>query len=295
MAIEMSKKSSEFFLSLTKKAANFGQNYSASLNNSSISSGKKFISAFLLIPVIVPTAITASLVGCTYLFLNAVEVHNDDSKLSKAAKGTIKFLIYAAAFVVLVPCVILNIVISLVPFLIFSAINRNQQNTGTQNEKVIATSEECIEKEVSELGSGNHSNTGNQSTIEIISQENSLNQAVIVRNINGNNMQNSAMMMQMYEDDSRVIMRGLQIGDINNYRQESFALCFNMSCRIVENGIDFNCGGNMRTGQSQEEAFKELMQQNPQARTILHSNSNRPLQIEPHVSAIKKSDETINR
>lgn len=66
-----------------------------------------------------PTAITALSLSLTMLFLNAVSAQKDDSKLSKVIKFIVKSLICIAAAVVLIPCIVLNLIISLIPFLIF--------------------------------------------------------------------------------------------------------------------------------------------------------------------------------
>ncbi|WP_265032700.1 hypothetical protein [Wolbachia endosymbiont (group A) of Sicus ferrugineus] len=159
MKLEMSEENSKRVLSGIKWIANVGQNYLASLNNSTkpTSSGKKLINAFLLVPIIIPTAITASLIGLTYLFLNAVNAQRDDSKLSKVIKFIVRSLIYIAAAVVLIPCIILNLVISLIPFLIFRAINKdmfsqkNIENDGGQTvNKVEANNGEEYNKRVEE-------------------------------------------------------------------------------------------------------------------------------------------------
>lgn len=63
--------------------------------------------------------------GCTYLCLNAVKAQDDDSTLSKVAKSAVRYLIYMAAFVVLSTCIVLNLAISLIPSLIFLAINKD--------------------------------------------------------------------------------------------------------------------------------------------------------------------------
>ncbi len=121
MKFEMSEENSKRVLSGTKWITNVGQNYLTSLNNSTkpTSSGKKLINAFLLVPIIVPTAITALSLSLTMLFLNAVNVQKDDSKLSKVIKFIVSSLIYIAATVVLIPCIVLNLIISLIPGLIF--------------------------------------------------------------------------------------------------------------------------------------------------------------------------------
>ncbi len=107
----MSKENSERLLYGFEYLNKVGQNYFASQNNSnnsSTSSGKKFINALLLTPVIVPTAITLSLMGCTYLCLNAVKAQDDDSTLSKVAKSAVRYLIYLVAFVFLSTCIVLE-------------------------------------------------------------------------------------------------------------------------------------------------------------------------------------------
>lgn len=121
MKFEMSKENSKRVLSGAKWITNVDQNYLTSLNNSTkpTSSGKKLINAFLLVPIIVPTSITALSLSLTMLFLNAVSAQKDDSKLSKVIKFIVRSLIYIAAAVVLVPCIVLNLIISLIPGLIF--------------------------------------------------------------------------------------------------------------------------------------------------------------------------------
>lgn len=123
----MSEENSKTVLSSTKWITNVGQNCLTSLNNSTkpTSSGKKLINAFLLVPIIVPTAITALSLSLTMLFLNAVNVQKDDSKLSKVIKFIVSSLIYTAAIVVLIPRIVLNLIISLIPGLIFYYINKD--------------------------------------------------------------------------------------------------------------------------------------------------------------------------
>ncbi len=71
MQLNLSKKNSERVLSGAKWMASLSENYFASLNNDIIkptSSVRKLIEAFLLIPIIIPTAITLAWVACTYFF-----------------------------------------------------------------------------------------------------------------------------------------------------------------------------------------------------------------------------------
>lgn len=171
MKFEMSEENSKRVLSGTKWITNVVQNYLTSLNNSTkpTSSGKKLINAFLLVPIIIPTAIAISLIGLTYLFSNAVNAQKDDSKLSKVIKFIVRSLIYIAAAVVLIPCIVLNLIISLIPGLIFYYINKDmfgqkniENNQGQPVNKVeISNDEEYnkrVEEEASMLGTDQHQN-----------------------------------------------------------------------------------------------------------------------------------------
>ncbi|WP_223823077.1 MULTISPECIES: hypothetical protein [Wolbachia] len=171
MKFERSEENSKRVLSGTKWITNVGQNYLTSLNNSTkpTSSGKKLINAFLLVPIIVPTAITALSLSLTMLFLNAVNVQKDDSKLSKVIKFIVSSLIYIAATVVLIPCIVLNLIISLIPGLIFYYINKDmfsqkdiKNSQGQPVNKVEISNDkeynERVEKEASILGTDQHQN-----------------------------------------------------------------------------------------------------------------------------------------
>lgn len=118
MHINMSEENSKKLLSLTKQLAGFGENYLTHMNSNESSSVKKLVNAFLLIPVIIPTGLTISLCTCAYLFISAVSSKPNDSKLSKLIKGLLKLPIYVIAAAILIPCIILNLAISLVPLLI---------------------------------------------------------------------------------------------------------------------------------------------------------------------------------
>ncbi len=171
MKFEMSEENSKRVLSGTKWITNVGQNYLTSLNNSTkpTSSGKKLINAFLLVPIIVPTAITALSLSLIMLFLNAVNVQKDDSKLSKVIKFIVSSLIYIAATVVLIPCIVLNLIISLIPGLIFYYINKDmfsqkdiENSQGQPVNKVEISNDkeynERVEKEASISGTDQHQN-----------------------------------------------------------------------------------------------------------------------------------------
>ncbi|MFP3020623.1 MAG: hypothetical protein ACEY3F_04745 [Wolbachia sp.] len=305
MKLEMSKENSERVLSGTKWIANVGQDYLASLNNTT-SSGKKLINAFLLVPIIVPTAITALSFGFTMLFLNAVSAQKDDSKLSKVIKFIVRSLIYIAAAVILIPCIILNLVISLIPGLIWYYINKDmfgQKNINVENNQgqpvnkvEISNDEEYnerVEEEVNKLGQQDDMeqdqlNTDlrqsltrsgqlyNQPNIEVISQEvgnmRSVNQTVIAKNITSNHIRDGKAVIRTLGNDRSVSMKGIMTGDLRG-QQKSFATGFSFQCNILpENGVDFRFGMNVRTGDTQQEATQTLMQ-SESARTLLSGDS----------------------
>lgn len=300
MKLEMSKENSERVLSGTKWIANVGQNYLASLNNTT-SSGKKLINAFLLVPIIVPTAITVLSFGFTMLFLNAVSAQKDDSKLSKVIKFIVKSLICIAAAVVLIPCIILNLVISLIPFLIFRAINKDmfsqkniENNQGQPVNKVeVNNGEEYnkrVEEEANKLGQQNdveqdQSDTDlcqplmrsgqlhNQPNIEVISRVvEGVDETVIAKRINNDGIQDGKAVIRTLGNDRSVSMKGIMTGDLRG-QQKSFATGFSFQCNILpENGVDFRFGMNMRTGDTQQEATQTLMQ-SESARTLLSGDS----------------------
>jgi leucyl-tRNA synthetase len=155
MKVNLSKKNSERVLSSTKWIANAGQNYLASLSSStkSTSTWKKLINALLLVPIIIPTAATIASIVCIYLFLNAVSAHKNDSKLSKILKFIARIFIYVVAAIILIPCIISNLMTSLIPALIFYYINRdffNQKDTSIEVNEVKVKSEEEYKKRIKE-------------------------------------------------------------------------------------------------------------------------------------------------
>lgn len=103
------------------------------------------------------------------LFLNAVSAQKDDSKLSKVIKFIVRSLIYIAATVVLIPCIVLNLIISLIPGLTFYYINKDmfsqkdiENSQGQPVNKVEISNDkeynERVEKEASILGTDQHQN-----------------------------------------------------------------------------------------------------------------------------------------
>lgn len=305
MKFEMSKENSKRVLSGTKWITNVGQNYLTSLNNSTkpTSSGKNLINTFLLVPIIVPTAITVLSFGFTMLFLNAVSAQKDDSKLSKVIKFIVRSLIYIAAAVILIPCIILNLVISLIPFLIFRAINKDifsqkniENNQGQPVNKVEISNDEGynerVEEEVNKLGQQDDMeqdqlNTDlrqsltrsgqlyNQPNIEVISRvvegEQTVDETVIAKDINNDGIRDGEVMMRTVRNNRNFTVCGVVTGDATN-RQESFATAMGLSCNIVENGIDMQFGYSMRTGTDKKQAIKHL-KQSESARTLLSGDS----------------------
>ncbi|WP_341816752.1 hypothetical protein [Wolbachia endosymbiont (group A) of Agelastica alni] len=305
MKFEMSEENSKRVLSGTKWITNVGQNYLTSLNNSTkpTSSGKKLINAFLLVPIIVPTAITALSLSLTMLFLNAVNAQKDDSKLSKVIKFIVSSLIYIAAAVVLIPCIVLNLIISLIPGLIFYYINKDMfsqkdiENSQGQpvNKVEISNDEEynkCVEEKVNKLGQQNdveqdQLNTDlcqplmrsgllhNQPNVEVISRvvegEQTVDKTVIAKDINNDGIRNGEMMVRTVGNDRNITVCGVVTGNATN-KQEGFATATKLSCQIVENGIDMQFGCSMRTGTDKKQAIERL-RESESARTLLSGDS----------------------
>ncbi|WP_375604343.1 hypothetical protein NOX90_01955 [Wolbachia endosymbiont of Anurida maritima] len=300
MKFEMSEENSKRVLSGTKWITNVGQNYLASMNNSTkpTSSGKKLINAFLLVPIIVPTAITALSLSLTMLFLNAVSAQKDDSKLSKVIKFIVKALICIAAAVILIPCIVLNLIISLIPFLIFRAINKDmfsQKNIEndegqTVNKVEVEEYNKRVEEEANKLGQQNdveqdQLNTDlrqsltrsgllhNQPTIEVTSRVGvgeGVDETVIAKGINNDGIRDGEMLMRTVGNDRNFTVRVVVTGNATN-KQEGFATAMGFLCNIVENGIDFQLGCSMRTGTDKNQAIEHL-KQSESARTLLSGN-----------------------
>jgi len=296
MIIEMSKENSERLLRGFKYLNKVVQNYFASQNNSnnnSTSAGKKFINALLLTPVIVPTAITLSLVGCTYLCLNAVKAQDDDFTLSKVTKSAVRYLIYLAAFVVLSTCIVLNLAISLIPFLTFRAINKgifkesnapdiinttdapgqaqptNTILTDSEYKKHINDALNKLNSSTEPRESINNENeelnqiliSPTQPTVQVISlntgNPDQVNETIIVNDINGHNIRNGKVVAQLQEDETKA--RAVFIGTADN-RQGSLATIFQLGCGTVENGVDITFRASLRTGVAKPEAMNQLLQ-----------------------------------
>ncbi|WP_339046525.1 hypothetical protein [Candidatus Mesenet endosymbiont of Agriotes lineatus] len=253
---------------------------------------KKLVSAFLLVPVIIPTGLTISLYACTYFFINAVSSKPDDSKLSKLIKGLLKLPIYVAATVILIPCIILNLVISLIPFFIFLAINKNIAND-KKNSVIEADSDgkynKLIEEESAKLIHGEHdqsteehednqaliNNHEHSQVVQVISRntgsEENVDQTTVISGINDQNVKDGKAIVRVIGNDKSVIMKGIITGNMHS-RSEATASAFDFGCQIVPDGLDFQLGYKMRTGVTQVEATGKLMQ-DEQVRTMLSGNA----------------------
>lgn len=298
MIIEMSKENSERLLHGFKYLNKVGQNYFASQNNSnnnSTSSGKKFINALLLTPVIVPTAITLSLMGCTYLCLNAVKAQDDDSTLSKVAKSAVRYLIYLVAFVVLSTCIVLNLAISLIPFLIFRAINNDIFNKKSNapditdapgqaqpTNTVFTDSEykEHVNDAFNKLSSNtepkepinNENEDLNQTlisptdpTVQVISLNTDTPdqvQTTVVSGISNEHIQNGKAVIISKTNEKEVRLTCITASDhVTDNAMKGVAAVCGFNCKIVNNGegVDFSFSASVRTGATQEEARGKLL------------------------------------
>lgn len=275
MKVNLSKENSERVLSGAKWIANLVQGYFASLNNNSIkptSSGKKLIDAFLLVPIIVPTAITVAWGVCTYFLLDAVSIQKNNSLLSKIAKFTAKIFIYIAAAMILIPCIISNVVISLIPALIFYCINRDflhQKNTSIENQAADTMNDEeykkRIEEEVGELEQQNIA----EPTTEVISRTvEGIDRTIIVGIVN-DDIKDGKGVIRTVEDDLNVAIKGI----IAAGETEGYAVGFGLQCSLTEEGgVDLQCGLSTRIGSNKKQAIERLGE-SESARTLLSGDS----------------------
>lgn len=292
MHINMSEGNSKKFLSFAKWSADFGQNYLTNMNSDKSSSVKKLISAFLLIPVIIPTGITISLAACAYFFTNAVSTKPNDSTVSKLVKGLLKLPIYIIATIVLIPCIILNLAISLIPLLVFLAINKSAANDKKNNVIIEAEGDsgynKLLEEEFAKLTQDEHNlsteehednenivlinNNRPAQVVQVISRntgnEEKVDQTTVISGINDQNIKDGKAMVRTVGNDSNVTMKGIITEDIHN---KSTTTAFVFGCQIVPDGLSFQLGCKMRTGNTQAEATEKLMQ-DESVRTILSGN-----------------------
>jgi hypothetical protein len=295
----MSEENSKNPMSVILKLIVSGHSLNNLLNSySTTHSGKKFVNAILLIPIIVPTAVTASLIGCTFLPLDAMSAKDSDSKLSKIVKVTARFLIYIAAAVILIPCIILNLVISLVPFLIFWAMNKNLINNFHNIFKSIVENNQAptvhsnSDKEHDDLFNVLGSNEKSKDDLEetqsqaLVNYDKKLtierercgpNETVTISNINCDvlncSMRNSAMKMRITEGDSEMAIQGVIYGDLPGFRTEGYAAAFDFSSiGVPTNGnFDFMLESSGRFGRNVPEALQEL-RTTPLVQSMLRNN-----------------------
>lgn len=234
------------------------------------------------------------------LFLNAVNTQENDSKLSKVAKGVARILIYTAAAAILIPCIVLNLAVSLIPFLIFLAINKDifsqkdieKGEAQTASPVTIEKYNKCVEEEAHKLvqqddveqdQSGTDlyqslTRSGqlhNQSNVEVIYRvvegKQAIDQTVTAKNINNDGIRDGKAMIRTVGNDCSVSMQGIMTGGLRD-QQKSFATGFRLQCDLLpKNGVDLQFGMSMRTGNTQQEATQALMQSDS-ARTLLSGN-----------------------
>ncbi|MCM1001319.1 MAG: hypothetical protein KTV72_03240 [Wolbachia endosymbiont of Melophagus ovinus] len=293
MKVNLSKKNSERVLSSTKWVANAGQNYLASLSSSAkpTSTWKKLVNALLLVPIIVPTAATIASIVCVYLFLNAVSAHKNDSKLSKILKFTARILIYIVAAIILIPCIISNLMTSLIPALIFYYINRdffNQKDTNNEVNEVKVRSKEEYEKRIKEEADKleqQDDTDQDQQDIEVISRVMKDNKQavdrIVVARIADDDIKDGKGMIRTTANDQNVTIKGIIAGNLPD-ETEGFAAGFGLQCSLIEGGVDLQCSFNARTEADKKQAIESLKQSEP-ARTFL-SGDGGILSIEQHSS-----------
>lgn len=113
----------------------------------------------------------------------------------------------------------------------------------------------------------------NQPNIEVISRVvEGVDETVIAKHISNDGIQDGKAVIRTLGNDRSVSMKGIMIGDLRS-QQKGFATGFSFQCNILpENGVDFQFGMSMRTGDTQQEAKQALMQ-SESARTLLSGDS----------------------
>ncbi|GHM57991.1 MAG: hypothetical protein sL5_01980 [Candidatus Mesenet longicola] len=220
-------------------------------------------------------------------FTNAVSSKPDDSKLSKLIKSLLKLPICIIAAAILIPCIILNLVISLVPLLIVLAINKNIANDKKNSVLIEVKSDgeynKLIEEKVTKLNDDEHNPlaeeqednqaliNGHSQTVRVISQntgsEENVDQSTVIDGINNRDVKDGKAIVRVVGNDSNVTMKGIITADMHGH-SESTASGFFFGCQIVPYGLDFQFGCKTRTGGTKVEAIEELMQDGS-ARTML--------------------------
>ncbi|MGL9726231.1 MAG: hypothetical protein ACR5KV_06530 [Wolbachia sp.] len=95
-------------------------------------------------------------------------------------------------------------------------------------------------------------------------------ETVITKHINSNDVQDGKAMIRTIENDSSVNMKGIIIGDLHD-QNKGFIIDFSFQCDILSENSVFQLGMSMRTEDIQQEAAQALMQ-NDSVRTLLFGN-----------------------
>ncbi|MDR2609666.1 MAG: hypothetical protein LBC06_03680 [Rickettsiales bacterium] len=226
--------------------------------------------------------------------MNAVSAHKNDSKLSKILKFIARIFIYVVVATILIPCIISNLITSLIPALIFYYINRdffNQKDTNIEVNEVKVKSEEeykkRIKEEANKLEQQDDTDQG-QPDIEVISRVMKDKQAIdriVVARIADDDIKDGRGMIRTTANDQNVTIKGIIAGNLPD-KTKGFAAGFGLQCSLIEGGVDLQCSFNTRTEADKKQAIERLRQSEP-VRTLL-SGDGGILSIEQHSSTQRK-------
>ena len=278
MKIKLPKMIGKSVLHTNTFLINQGQKYLITLENKKSSSIKKMISSVLLIPIIVPTTVTLLTLGFTILFIKSVSNQENDSVLSKITKGIIRFFIYILAIPILIPCIIINLAVSLIPGLIFLAINKNsvdkenvniEENSQHRKEdlqiKEFRKSNEEYNAQFNDFGNydqdKSQSDTQTTPDIQVISNilegNNNKEKSIIIKNINNGDIENGECTIHKTTTNNSISCKGiLAYKDLKE--GFGFASAINFECTSTQDGLDLQFSLAARTGETKKEAVQAV-------------------------------------
>lgn len=285
MKLKLSGRNSKILLSTTNFLIDQGQEYLATLEDKKSSSIKKIVNTALLIPIITPTTITVLILGFSKLFVDCVSAQKNDSLFSTITKSIFRFLIYILAALILIPCIIVNLAISLIPALIYFAINKHSFNPknieeNSQYQKKDLEIKPCNEnyeefndriiEELNKFGNDDQNkpqndiqprtnSTSNQNILLMSkkSKDGNKDKLLVIKNINNGDIENGECIVHSTTTNDGISCKGvLAYKDLKE--GSGFAYAMNLQCISVQDGVDIQFSLTTRKGENKQKALLAL-------------------------------------
>ncbi|MBV0899268.1 MAG: hypothetical protein KTV77_00590 [Wolbachia endosymbiont of Fragariocoptes setiger] len=284
MKLKLSGRNSKIFLSTTNLLVDQSQKYFATLQDKKSSSIKKIINTALLIPIITPTTSTVLILGFSKLFVDSVSAQKNDSLFSTITKSTFRFLIYILAALILIPCIIVNLAISLIPALIYFAINKYsfnpkniEENSQYQkkdleikpcNENYEEFNDHIIEelnkfgnddqnKPQSDIQRTNSTSNHNILLMDKKSKDENKDKFLVVKNINNGDIENGECIIHSTTSNNSTSSKGI-FAFKDSKEGSCFASAMNFQCTSVQDGLDLQFSLATRKGENKQKAILAL-------------------------------------